>query len=524
VGDVDLVIRGGWLCDGSVAGGLGDVAVSNGRIAVIGRNLDRARVTINAEGCLVTPGFIDIHTHSDFTLPIRPSADAKLLQGVTTDVTGNCGFSPFPLSDGTGRAFGGFFEPELTERWQDLRSFSDALSDAQPAINVAPLVGLGSIRLQVVGEERRRATVREIREMRRLLQQALTDGAWGASTGLVYPPGSYADANEIVGVLEPLKGGRGLYATHLRNEGSALEAAVDEAISIGTRVGCPVQLSHHKCVGRANWGKVAKTLATIDAANQSGGDIAIDVYPYTAGSSTLSSLLPDEAWDGGSDAFRSCVSDPNYRASLLRHLNGHALYDLDDVILANVPSTPGVRGRRVSEVATERDLAPNELVLQLLERDGTGVVMVAFGMNEADLCQVLTHPNASVGSDGWIMTADATAYAHPRNFGCTVRLLAKYARDESVLSISEAVRKLTSGPAARLGMTDRGRLAEGLVADLVVFRLSALEERSDFVSPCHYPVGVEHVIIGGRQVVAHGELTGLRSGRVLRPLTTPSRA
>jgi N-acyl-D-amino-acid deacylase len=513
---LDLVIRDGWVCDGSDGGRSADLGIQDGRIAAIGQDLGSASVTISAASRIVTPGFIDMHTHSDFTLPVRPQAEAKLMQGVTTDVTGNCGFSPFPLGETTAeRSYGQFLEAGLRDRWVSLRSFADAVNAARPAINLAPFVGLGAVRLAAMGDQERPADVSELREMRRMVDQALTEGAFGVSTGLIYPPGSYADVDEIAYVVAPLAGGRGIYATHVRNEADELEAAVEEALTVGALVGCGVQLSHHKCLGRRNWGKVRGTLDRVDEANRNGGDVHLDVYPYTAASSTLSSLLPPAAWGGGLEGFRARIADAGYRRSLAAFAEQRAPFAPSDVILAEVPSFPELSGRRISHIAASEGVSEGELVLRLLERDGFDVVMVAFGMDEGDLRRVLTHPRTSIGSDGWVMAREANGYVHPRNFACSVRLLARYVRDESVLSLAEAIWKLSAAPAARLGLADRGRLVVGAIADLVVFQLDQLQERATFEEPCGYPSGVEHVFVAGEHVVEDGQLTGRRPGRVL---------
>jgi N-acyl-D-amino-acid deacylase len=522
---LDLVIRGGWVCDGSDEGRVADVAVEGGRISAIGKGLGPARVTIAAAGRIVTPGFVDIHTHSDFTLPVRPQAEAKLLQGVTTDVTGNCGFSPFPLDETvTARSFGEFLEPALTDRWPSLAAYREAVQSAKPAINVAPLVGLGAVRLATVGDEERPPDRAELLAMRELVDQALRDGAFGVSTGLVYAPGSYADLDEIAYVVAPLAGHGGFYASHVRNEADDLEAAVEEALAVGARVGCSVQLSHHKCLGSQNWGKVRRTLDRVDAANRDGYEVHLDAYPYTAGSSTLASLMPPDAWAGGWSGFRSRLASETCRQSLIDHAEQRAPFALRDVILAEVPSRPDWTGHRVSDVAAAEGVRDGELVLRLLEKDGAGVVMVAFGMDEADVLRVLRHPKTSIGSDGWVMAHDATRYAHPRNFACAVRLLARYVRDGSALSLTEAVRKLSAAPAARLGLTDRGRLLAGAAADIVIIDLDRLEERSTFEVPCIYPIGVEHVFVAGEHVVENGQLTGRRPGRVLHATGAGNRA
>lgn len=514
---MEVTIRGGTICDPDGSRRSADVAIENGRIASIERGSQQASTVIDARGCLVAPGFIDIHTHSDFTLPVRPTAEAKLLQGVTTDVTGNCGFSPFPVDPANGaHPYGSFLEPLLTERWPDLRSYAGAIGELGPAINVAPLVGLGAVRAAVMGDEKRAPSPSELSEMRRLVRTALTDGAFGASTGLVYTPGSFADVDELSSILEPMRELGGIYASHVRDEGDRVEEAVQEALEIGRRVGCRVQLSHHKCLGRRNWGKVDSTLASVDAANRDGMEVNVDVYPYAAASSTLASLLPAAELAGGLDGFLRRIAAPGERSRALELVAGGRPFSLEDVVLAHVPSQPQWSGRSLDSVAGDWGVTSAEAVLRLLEGDGMNVVMVAHGMDENDVRTVLRHPRAVIGSDGWTMTRDAVSYAHPRNFSSSVRVLTRYVRDERVLSLAEALAKLTIGPARCLGLHDRGSLAVGAVADVVVIDYDGLEDVATFEDPCRYPIGIKHVLVRGVHTVEDGAVTGERAGQLLR--------
>ncbi len=513
----DLVFRGGLVCDGSAREPYrADVAITGTRITAVGDGIPAAATEIDAAGLVVAPGFVDVHTHSDFTVPVRPAAAAKLLQGVTTDCTGNCGFSPFPLApDAVSRRHGTFFEPALAERWPSLGAFAESVDGLPPAINLAPLVGLGAVRLAVLGEEDRPATGPELTEMRRLVDVSLAEGGFGISSGLIYAPSGYADVAELAGLAEVAAARGRIYATHMRNEGDRLEAAVDEALEVGRRSGCAVQISHHKAVGEANWGKLTTTLATIDAANTAGGDVSVDVYPYTAGSTTLAALFPAEMLAGGEARLRARLADPEARAAVLRAIAAGE-HRLADVVLAGPPSAPELRGRRLVDAATERGVDAGELVLDLVAVDGLDVVMVVHGMSETDVRTVLGHDRAMFGSDGWVMSTDAAGYAHPRNFAAATRLLTHYVREIGLLALPEAIRKLSTMPARRLGLTDRGVIAPGAMADLVAFDLGGLQEQATFEDPCHHPVGVEHVLVNGVHAVAAGALTGLRGGRVLR--------
>jgi N-acyl-D-amino-acid deacylase len=515
----DLVIRGGSVMalDGDGSGATkADVAIEGDRIVAIGAGL-RGRRAIDATGMVVAPGFIDIHTHSDFTLPVTPSATAKLLQGVTTDVTGNCGFSPFPLPERTAEAnrHGAFFEPRLGERWPTLAAFGEAMADLGPAINVAPLIGLGAVRLAVLGEEDRPPTESELDAMRALVRQTMSDGAFGVSSGLVYAPSAYAGPAELAALAAEAARHGGFYASHIRDERHGVRAAVAEAMQVGRDARCPVQISHHKVLGRENWGEAVHTLADVDEANADGHDVTLDVYPYTAGSTTLITLLPSAELSAGEAQLRRRLRDPGFAHRMLEAVRSGAQFRLEEVRLAVVPSRPELEGKRLPEAAESVGADPAELVLDLIAADGSDALMLGFGIAEDDLVRILTHPRAMVGSDGWTMSTDDGRFSHPRNFGCAPRLLAHYVRERGVLSLEDAIRKLTLLPARRLGLANRGMIAPGLAADIAVFDLESMADRSTYDEPVDYPVGVRHVIVNGRVAVEDGQPTGVRSGRML---------
>lgn len=513
----DLVIRGGLVADG--AGGEptpADVAISSGRISKIGQGLGAARRVIDATGLLVSPGFVDVHTHSDFTLPLRPQAEAKLRQGVTTDCTGNCGFSPFPFlsADESTRRHGVFFEPDLDERWSTLAAFARDMEMRELGINIAPLVGLGAIRLAVLGDERRAPTERELGRMQELLAEALGMGAFGASTGLTYAPGGFADVKELVALADTVGEWGRLYATHLRDEGDQLEASLEEAIDTVSRSGTRLQISHLKAFGGSNWGRVSDALEHIDRANAAGLDVAFDVYPYTTACTTLASALPPSTLEGGEARLRDHLADPMLRNSLREMLqNGEK--PLDTIILCDVASRPELSGLRLADVAESLDIGPDDLLLELIERDGLQPTMLIDAMSESDVREAVKHEKSMFGSDGWTMSTDALPYAHPRNFAAAVRLVTHYVHDESLLNIGTAVHKLTALPARRLGLHDRGLIAEGHAADICVIDLEGLDDVASVSDPCRYPTGVQYVLVNGSVAVEDGTLTGARAGRVL---------
>ena len=391
-------------------------------------------------------------------------------------------------------------------------------------INVIPLVGLGAIRLATVGGDDGPADARELEAMRAAVRQCLGEGCFGASSGLVYAPSSFADQDELVALARVVAEAGGIYATHMRDEGPSLLESVDSAIEVGRRAGVSVQISHLKALGRKNWGTVAPALERIDAAIADGVDIWFDVYPYTACSSTLGSLLPATAFADGAAGFERACADPARRRELVRHLESGDAIALAGVTLADVPGSPELTGARLSEAADRMGIAASELCLDLLVAHGTEIVMVAEAMAEEDVVMALRHDRAIAGSDGWTLSVDSVGYAHPRNFGSAIRLLQTYVREREVLTLDEAIELLSGRPARRLGLSDRGHLGVGAVADVVVLDLEGMDAVSSFADPCRYPQGVTDVIVGGVLAVAGGRLTGQRNGRVLAPTNGASPA
>ncbi|HUY49430.1 MAG TPA: amidohydrolase family protein [Streptosporangiaceae bacterium] len=513
------VIRGGRIIDPATGqDGYSDLVIEADRIADVGHRQPArpgARV-VEADGLLVLPGFIDIHTHSDFTLPVRPAAQARIRQGVTTDVTGNCGLSPFPVPPDRAD-FGAFFEPGLTSRWTDLASYAAALRDVRPAVNVAPLVGLGAVRLSVMADADRRASEAELDAMRLLVEHAMEQGAFGASTGLVYVPGRYAGPAEIGYLLKPVSERSGLYATHVRDERDRLLEAVEEAISTATIAGARLQLSHHKAIGRQNWGRTEQTLAMVDAANATSPiEAAVDFYPYTAGSTGIVSLLPPGALAAGIHAFTDRLREPRYRAEVTRHIEHNAQFRMDEIIIGQSHSRPAISGMPLSKSAGELGVRPADLVLDLVAAEGEQLVIIGEAASDDDLRRVLAHGRSMHGSDAWLMSDDQTSYAHPRNFASALRLLA-CALIRNVLPLSTAVDKLTRLPARRLGLTDRGTLRPGAFADVVVIDPAQLTDEADFLMPCRYPDAVRWAFVNGTPVIEDGNSTPHRPGRILQP-------
>jgi N-acyl-D-amino-acid deacylase len=503
----DVLITGGTVVDGTGADAYAaDVAVRDGRIAFVGAapRDARARTGIDAAGLVVAPGFIDLHTHADFTVETVPAAHACVHQGVTTVVTGNCGTSAFPAP-----AFG-----------VDFAAYAARVEAAEPAVNLAALVGHGTLRTAVVGADRRPATAEESARMGDLLDAAARQGAFGLSTGLIYAPGSFADTDEVAALADVAHAHGLLYATHLRDEGDGLLDALDEALGVALRTGVRLQVSHLKAMGPPNHGKVREALDRIDRARSSGLDVNFDAYPYTASSTLLTSRLPGWAMDGGNPRLLERLEDRetfDRIAAELEHGRDWSFLP-DAVVLAGLP--PGryteFIGASLREVARRTRRGAAQAMLDVLREHRAEVWIINHAMAEDDVRTVLSHPACAIGSDGWELTTDCAGSPHPRHFGTFARVLAAYCRDEGALSLPEAIRKMTSLPAARLGLADRGMLAAGLVADIAVFDPDKVAETATYHAPKSYALGMHAVLVNGIPVLTDAEQTSARPGRVLR--------
>jgi N-acyl-D-amino-acid deacylase len=527
---LDLKITGGQLIDGSGAPARrGDVGVTGDAITAIG-DLSRepAGRTIDATGRTVAPGFIDMHSHSDWRLWDNRRAESKIRQGVTTEVVGNCGFSPAPVSDtfrDEMRGFALYLPAGMDFSWRTVGEYLARYESEGVALNVAQLIGHGTLRLAAMGFARRPPTAAEQTHMERMMDEAMADGAYGLATGLIYAPGSYAATEEIIGIARRAGGRRGFYASHIRGEGATLLDAVAEAIRVGREGGLPVQVSHVKAAGRPNWGKVTDALALIDDARREGLDVMGDVYPYTASSTTLRTLLPDWALEGGIDAMLKRLADPAIRDRIRGELTGGGetlLRGIDwaDIMVAYSPSRPDAQGRRIAEIAAARREDPLDAAIELIVSEQGKGYMILFQLDEADLRRALAHPHVMVGSDGSALAAQgplASGKPHPRSYGTFPRVLGRYARDERVLPLETAVWKMTGLPAKRLSLADRGVLRDGAKADVVVFDPATVADRATYEDPHRYAAGIGDVVVNGRVVIAGGEHTGALPGRVLRP-------
>lgn len=520
--DHEIVIRGGVVVDGTGSEPVpADVGIDGGLIRSVSGEPLRGRRVIDATGRAVAPGFIDLHSHADFSLPGWPAATTQLHQGVTTLLAGNCGWSPFPVADlDEIKAATAFFDPDLGWGWTDHAGYAAAVDDARPAVNLALQVGHSSVRLAAMGGGERTASEDDLARMSSLLSDAARTGAHGFSTGLIYAPGTFADESEVRRLVAAAAASGLLYSTHIRNESERLLEAVAEAIGAASAAGARLQISHLKAMGPANHGAVTGALELIDDAVARGVDVAADVYPYTAASTTLTSRLPTWAMDGGTAALLGRLADPAARSRLADELRERAGQDADPVGVLIAELGAGrygdAAGLSIADVARRDGVDSSEAVLRVLEAHDAAVAVVIHGMSEDDVVTVLRHPRVAVASDGWVMKPSGRGRPHPRNFGTFPRVLARYVRALGVLSLAEAVRKMTSLPASRLGLRDRGVIAPGAVADVVVLDPDTVADRSTFAEPWQLPAGIHTVLVSGQVALDGGEPTGVRAGHVLR--------
>lgn len=496
----DLVVRDGRVLDG--AGNppfRADIGVRRGRIAAIGQRLGPGRIEVNARGKIVAPGFIDVHTHGE-DIERLPLAENFIRQGVTTIILGNCGESRSDL----GRYFG-------------------VLDRTGIAPNVASLIGHGTVRGRAMGGSfSRRPTDAEMDKMKGLVDRAMRAGALGMSTGLIYQPGVFGTTEELIELSRVVARYDGIYTSHMRSEGNAILAALAEVFAVAEGAGVRCEVSHIKLSGNNNWGRAAEILGVIAGARARGLDITQDQYVYTASSTTLSQLLPQWARVGGADGYRARLADPQQKGTIVEEMKaalaGRGKDTYDWVTITSCQSDPALNGRSIPEAARQR-IGKDDLDAQIqliLDLHGAGSAGAVFhGIGEEDLQVFLKHPNTMIGSDSGVREFGKDV-PHPRGYGAFARVLGRYVRELGVLSLEDAVRKMTSLPAVTFRIEDRGLIRERMWADLVVFDPDTVTDRATFREPHQYAEGIDYVLINGMPVVADGKPTGARPGKTLR--------
>ncbi len=489
----DVIFRGAEVYDGAGnAAQTADVGVQNDRIAAIG-SLDGSTgaLDIDANGLALCPGFIDVHTHDDFAALAHPDMAFKSRGGVTTCIVGNCGFGAAPFAEATDML--GRLTPSLeVPQYVGHAGYAEAVNAARPGVNIGVLAGHGTIRMAAVGSEERLPTDAEMRTMKDHLDEALEAGVLGMSTGLIYDPGRYAKAQEITELAGQMRGTGAVYATHMRDEGLGLADSVREAIAIGAGAGVPVQISHHKASGRESWGMVSESLALIEAAQLRGENVHADQYPYTAGSTSLQAVLENGAFAQTGETGIGSISP-------------------QDVVVASSPGQGEWEGKSIAELATMLAKPALEAARSVVAAS-SGTTVILHMMSEEDVRTVMRHESTMIGSDG-IPTLNGRP--HPRLYNSFARVLGHYARDENLFDMATAVYRMCGMAATKFGLMDRGHVAEGAYADLVLFDPATILDKGTFDDPNHYPGGIHRVFVNGVETVVDDQTSGRKGGRVL---------
>ena len=507
--EYELAIMNGLIFDG-----LGNppirsnIYVSGDKIGLTSSEEESgADETISAKELAVAPGFIDTHSHSDLMLFSDPFAKSKITQGVTTEIVGQDGFSVAPVQKEV--------QPELAKylsglagqlddwKWNTFDSYLQRLSELQTTVNVASLVGNGTIRAMIVGFERREANPSELEGMRILVADAMTQGAIGLSSGLIYPPSSYANEDELVDLCKIAAEHNGIYVTHIRNEAHGLIESVDEAIRTATRAKIPLHISHHKAIGKDNWGKTKETLERIDTEISRGSAISCDIYPYTAGSTMLSASMPPWALEGGPKALRERLRNPQQRSKIIRELEEGSptwksysqLGGWDKIVITYSKARKEVEGKSIAQISKDLGKPPEDVVVDLLLESDEAVSMVVFHISEDDVRRVIAHRSSTICTDGLLI-----GNPHPRAYGSFPRVLRRYVMEERLLTLERAIQKMTSLPASKFRLKDRGTVKEGVFADLVVFDPQRIRDKATYDSSRQFAEGIRYVIVNGRVV------------------------
>ena len=495
----DIIIRNGKIIDGTGNSWYyADIGIKAGKIVSIQKNIPGNAVRqVDAKGLMVAPGFIDVHAHIETSIFERPTADNYIYDGVTTVITGNCGGSA-----------------------DNLQQFFQRIDSAGVSINIASLVGHNTVRRLAMGEDNRLATPAEQQKMEQLVQEAMKQGAVGLSTGLIYLPGMYSNTAEVVGLAKASAAYNGVYASHIRNEENKVVDAINEAIDIGKAANMPVEISHFKVSGRSNWGRSKETLALIEQARKDGYDVTIDQYPYTASSTNLGVRLPDWALAGGTDSLKARINNLEQHqlivAGMLEQLKKYNYKNYSYAVVAYHAADTSLNGKSITAINILKGRKSNarqeaETILDMMLAGGAQ--MIYHGMDEGDVRYIMKYPYNMVGADAGVATGKGMP--HPRGYGSNARILGRYVREEKIISLEEAIRRMTSLPAQKFQFKDRGIIREGMAADIVIFNENEVIDLSTYEQPHQFSKGFMYVLVNGKLVIDNAHHTGEKSGRVL---------
>lgn len=524
-----LLIKNGKVIDGSGNSSYkADIAINGRHIAAIEPDIcEKAKQIIDADGLVAAPGFIDIHSHTDASIFANPLSDSKLLQGVTSEVTGNCGIGLFPVNPVLRDELSEYLEThsftlhstEIT--WTDLSEYAKVLTDLDLGVNLLPLVPHGVLRSAVMGFEDKKTTTSELEKIEWLLETALKQGAWGMSAGLIYPPGSFADTEELVVLGKILARFDAIFSIHIRGESGKLLKAIKEAIYVGRESGAKIEVSHLKAMGKSQWGLGEKLLNILAKARSKGIDIGADQYPYEASSTALTAIVPRWAHSGGIAKLLKRLTNPD----LLPRIKKEIAQEIDNrggahcILIASTATDKNshCNGKTVDIIAEEWGITQVDSVVKLLIEEKCAVSAVYFSMLAEDVKTILADKTVAIGSDGWGLCAesDNAKAVHPRSYGTFPKVLGEFVREEQLLPLETAIYKMTGLSANRLGLRNRGLLRQGFAADITIFDPNTVASRSKFTDPHKYPSGIEYVIVNGSLAVKNGKLTDKAAGKVL---------
>lgn len=537
----DILIKKGEIIDGSGTKSFkADIGIKGEIISAIAPTInENAKEIIDADGLVVSPGFIDIHSHSDFTLLLNPLGESKIRQGITTELVGNCGFTAAPVRK---KYFDELMEYLVNTvilngklkrqwNWYSQKDFLDTLASKGIALNIASLVGHGTIRIAAVGFEKREPSFAELKKMLNMLEYEMENGLFGLSTGLQYEPGTFATTEELVELCRVVSHYGGIYATHMKSEGNYLLECISQAIDIAEKTGVSVEISHLKATNPRNWSKIHEALRLIDEANKDGLSIDFDVYPYIAFGSGLTDLIPPQFKDEGVHKMIAALKNEKSKKDVISSMTGDFSSwenpmennNWNKVRIASVKTNKNKKyeGKNINEVSKEMGCSPYDAVIKLLVEEKGSVKMIFFGMQEKGLQTLMKHPHAIFCTDGRATAPYgelSRGKVHPRYYGSFPRILGRYVNQKKLLSLEEAVNKMTLRPAQKIGLKQRGLLKTGYYADITIFDKTKIIDTATFDNPHSYPEGIMYVIVNGAIVVSKGEHTGRLPGKILKKL------
>ncbi len=537
---LDVKIVNGTIMDGTGAAGYrADLGIEGDKIVAIGDLKDsEAKKVLDAAGKIVCPGFIDFHTHSDLSILYDSFTRSRIHTGITTDVVGNCGIGVAPireekkqlLLDYLATRIVGTIPAPLELHWSTMKEYLDYVDQNPPAVNVVPLLAQGAIRIDEMGFSDKPATEEEIKNMRGQVKKAMDEGAFCLTSGLIYLPGAYTSKEELAELCKELDKFGGYYCTHMRDEGDTIDDALDEAIYIAKEGGCPLHVSHLKVMGSQNWGRIDHIFEKLEQAEKDGVETSWDVYPYTAGMTSLTALLPPWVFEGGVKNLVERIKSQDVRERIKKDIDTglpkwQNMFKMSsgwqDVVIASVmgEENKALEGKSIQQISEEQGKDPFDVVFDTIIAENGKVQIVIEVMSEEDVLKVVKHPKTMIGSDSMDLSTEgllSVGKPHPRAFGTVGRIFNHYVKEIGALTFEDAIRKMTFLPAKRLGLTDRGILKENCFADVVVFDPETIADKATYGDPKQYTVGIEDVIVNGQIAFENGVQTDVLAGRVIR--------